>query len=605
MIELLRDYYHNIVRKKAFWIPLLFYSFGGYGFSMLNRTVSADDLATSRYVNGTIWLSELRWGGVLWKRLLSFGDAVPFLDKYLSFFFLICAATVFSCIWYVLRERRGSVWSYAAVACVFTTFPILQEIWEYTCGGTLIVPGDFLLTFLVILYLLTQEKLTKSGIVVTSLVMTLVCSSAESLAPCYVAAVMMILYYKYCVRRVQDEKAAETASASVHCAPGGKAAWVVDGLRYALILVIAMILRLVIGFSVMKVLGLSFEHTGDTYICWPLSGEELRLLIGQFITDYGAAGLLYLPIALFLLFLLVFFVYSLWQSARTKSPLPVLLGFLVFVSLFSLTLIQGMVMWYRTAITLLIFASFVTLLLAEVFESWRTAPAGGLRRILGSAGFALLFFLCWRQAAYTHKLLALDNLRSENEAAAVRQLGHDIVSGYDAKPVVFVGEYSLGSEIWVRTAADGYSFKDQIYYEIRYFLTGKTNKTVYVQSNVTSAMNWYKEQFDGELMDDYFAYYGYDLDVVENISEEDYLEYLKLAMSLEMKPLQIEDMGSYLLVCVGRLELPEEDPEEQESEQEPAAAEQESSASEQELSAAGQEPSATEQEPSKQEQRKP
>lgn len=542
MIDTLKDFYRQIARKKAFWLPLMFYTFAAYGFSMLNRTVSADDLATSRYVNGTIWLAELRWGAVLWKRLLSFGDAVPFLDKYLSFFFLAGAGAAFACLWYVLRGRKGSVWTYTAVACVFTTYPILQEIWEFTCGGTVIVPGDFLLTFLVLIFLVTQDKLRLRSVLIASLVMTLVCSSAESLAPCYVTAVMMMLYYKYCVRRVPEEYA-----------PGGKAAWIVDGLGYALVLVLAMVFRLVIGFGVMKVLRLTFTHTGDTTIRWPLSGEELRLLFGQFLTNYAAAALLYLPIALFCLFAVIFVLYSIRQCIRTKSPLPALTGFLIFVSLFLLMFIQGQVMWYRTAITLLLFAAFVTfLVMAEIEEKLALHPAGW-QGALCRIGVLLVFFLCWRQAAYSHKLLALDNLRSDNEAASVQQIGHDIVSQYDSKPVIFIGNYDLGHEMWIRTAAEGNSRREQLYYKIRYRLTGKTSDTVFVQSNVTSAMDWYQNEFDGELMDAYFAYYGYDLDVVENLTDDDKDYYLQMARDLGMKPFQIRDIGEYLLVCVGRL----------------------------------------------------
>ena len=91
MYSLLKEFSEKITSRKSYWIPLLFYTFGAYGFSMLNRTVGADDLATPLYVDSTIWLAELRWGAVLWKKIFSFGACVPFLDKYLSICFLMLA----------------------------------------------------------------------------------------------------------------------------------------------------------------------------------------------------------------------------------------------------------------------------------------------------------------------------------------------------------------------------------------------------------------------------------------------------------------------------------------------------------------------------------
>ena len=147
MHSTIKEYLEKIASRKAYWIPLLFYTFGAYGFSMLNRTVGADDLATSLYVDGTVWLSELRWGAVLWKKLFSFGDCVPYLDKFLSVCFLMLAGTAFACLLYTMNGRKDRVWLYTVAACSFITYPIICEIWEFTCGGTLIVPGDFFCTF--------------------------------------------------------------------------------------------------------------------------------------------------------------------------------------------------------------------------------------------------------------------------------------------------------------------------------------------------------------------------------------------------------------------------------------------------------------------------
>ena len=106
MRSLIKEFNEKIAGRKEYWIPLLFYTFGAYGFSMLNRTVGADDLATPLYVNDTYWLRELRWGAVLWKKLFSFGACVPFLDKFLSVCLLMLAGTAFSCILFMINGKK-------------------------------------------------------------------------------------------------------------------------------------------------------------------------------------------------------------------------------------------------------------------------------------------------------------------------------------------------------------------------------------------------------------------------------------------------------------------------------------------------------------------
>ena len=296
MRSLIKEFNEKIAGRKEYWIPLLFYTFGAYGFSMLNRTVGADDLATPLYVNDTYWLRELRWGAVLWKKLFSFGACVPFLDKFLSVCLLMLAGTAFSCILFMINGKKDRPLLYTVAACSFITFPIICEIWEFTCGGTLIVPGDFFCTFVILLWLLSaQENLQppegKSSIarriksqrvlqsqartcLLAGILLTPVISSAESIAPVYVTTVLIILFYRYCVRGT---------------APGRKTAWFFEGVRFAIPLVISFILRLVIGYGIMGVLHLTYQHTGATRISWPLSGQELMDLFKGVLIDYGVA----------------------------------------------------------------------------------------------------------------------------------------------------------------------------------------------------------------------------------------------------------------------------------------------------------------------------
>ena len=574
MRSVLKEFNEKITSRKEYWIPLLFYTFGAYGFSMLNRTVGADDLATPLYVNDTYWLRELRWGAVLWKKLFSFGSCVPFLDKFLSVCLLMLAGTAFSCILFMINGKKDRPLLYTIAACSFITFPIICEIWEFTCGGTLIVPGDFFCTFAILLWLLSvQENLQpregkekgkekgKSTIarriksqqilqsqtkacLIAGILLTPVISSAESIAPVYVAAVLIILFYRYCVRAAASER---------------KTAWFFEGVRFAIPLVISFILRLVVGYGIMAVLHLTYQHTGATRISWPLSAQELMDLFKGVLIDYGAAALINLPITIFIVCTVLFAVRCIILAVKRRSVLPVFLGICIGLSLFLITIIQGTVMYYRTAITLMVFCAFVFYLTAE--DLYRLIDSGILNRnrlpvIIGRCGLVLLLFITWRQTAHLHRFLALNNQRYDNEAAVMQQIGFKLASDYDtSKPIIFVGNFSNGDAFYNVTHDTGKTRAGNLYRRIRHKIDGTElwKSPALVQTTVSSAIDWYHWEFDGELMGQFLAYYGYDYDV-QALSRKDLEPYNEEALSLGMKPFNILDRGDYLLVCVGRLD---------------------------------------------------
>ena len=547
MYSLLKEFSEKITSRKSYWIPLLFYTFGAYGFSMLNRTVGADDLATPLYVDSTIWLAELRWGAVLWKKIFSFGACVPFLDKYLSICFLMLAGTAFACILYQINGKRDRVWLYTIAACSFITFPIICEIWEFTCGGTIIVPGDYFCCFMLILWLLTcrtdsfpaqTRVLFTAGILLAPII-----SSAESIAPVYIAAVLIILFYRHCVRRVEPDR---------------KSAWFFEGIRFAIPLFIAFILRLIIGYGIMAVLHLRHRHTGATTIAWPLSGQEIAALFKGVLIDYGVVALINLPITIFIVCTVLFAIRCFILAFKNKTALPVFLGICIGISLFLITIIQGSVMYYRTAITLMVFCAFVFYLHAENFYDLINSGILKNKRIYvlaGRCGLVLLLFITWRQAAHLHRYLALNNQRYDNEAAVMQELCFKLTDEYDtSKPMIFVGNFSNGSASYAATHDMAETRNGRLFRRIRSRIDGTEDwkAPMLVQTTVNSAIDWYHWEFDGQLMGEFLAYYGYDFDV-RALSRTELEPYNEEARELGMTTYDIADRGDYLLICLGRL----------------------------------------------------
>ena len=551
MNALIKDFSEKITSRKSYWIPLLFYTFGAFGFSMLNRTVGADDLATFKYVDDTVWLAELCWGAVLWKKVFSFGDCVPFLDKFLSCCFLMLAGTAFACLLYFINGKRERVLLYTIAACSFITYPIICEIWEFTCGGTIIVPGDYFCCFMLILWLLTCREDTFPAqtrtLLITGVLLTPVISSAESIAPVYITVVLIVLFYRYCMHRTSSDR---------------KTAWFFEGVRFAIPLIIAFILRLVIGYTIMAVLHLKLKHTGATTISWKGStlGQQFVSVFKGILVDYGAAALINLPITIFIICTILFAIRCFCLAIRNKSVLPVFLGVCIGISLFLISIIQGSVMYYRTAITLMVFCAFVFYLHAENFYDLINTGILKNRRfpvIIGRCGLVLLLFITWRQAAHLHRFLALNNQRYDNEAAVMQQIGYKLTDEYDtSKPLVFVGDFSNGDASYAATHSMEGTWNSNLFRRIRHKIDGtETWKSpALVQTTVSSAIDWYNVQFDGELMKNFLAYYGYDFDVIAPLTASDREPYYEKARELGMTTYDIVDCGDYIMVCLGRLD---------------------------------------------------
>ena len=206
----------------------------------------------------------------------------------------------------------------------------------------------------------------------------------------------------------------------------------------------------------------------------------------------------------------------------------------------------------------MVFCAFVFYLFAEDFCRWINDGILHRRRLqaaLGRCGIILLLFITWRQAAHLHRFLALNNQRYDNEAAVMQQIGYTLSTEYDtSKPMIFVGDFSNGDAIYGITHDLGETRQGALYRRIRHKIDGtETWKSpALVQTTVSSAIDWYHWEFDGQLMGRFLAYYGYDFDV-RALSREELEPYNAEAAELGMKPFQIIDRGDYLLICLGRL----------------------------------------------------
>lgn len=528
----INHFLNEVVFNIRFYLPLLLITIITYGFNLFNRTIFIDDLAQEIYYgSGNIKLRGLRWGQWITDRIFTTIEFTPFVNKFLGVIFFVLTSIVICSILYKLDNNKNNKWKYTIFACIFVSFPLINEFFEYF--EALTIPLQFLLVSLSVLYQLVNEKVDILNVAINGIILSFIMAGYEALIFTYIFLVLIILYKQYILN---DKKG-----------------WIIEGLRYAYPLFVALLLRFLIGYLILFITGLTYEMDGAESIIWLDEGFKAGL-IGTLYNGwlYIIRGLSYFPIGEFVASLILYLIYIIKNQFKHKYS--ILLGLLILISIFGLGILQGTRMLYRTAQSLYIFVGLAGYVICDKYCN----ETNKIKNIL----LVLLLFISYRQAVYMHSLLALDNQRSDNEAAVIQNIGYELSSNYDLnKTVIFCGEYNIGENIESQISIKEGSLADKVESKIRDILEDedKPYYNEFVYSNVNSVLNWGRKSFDGQVMlKKYFSYYGYDINVLEDWQNKDgksesalIRKYTDIAESNDMKPLSIKDMGDYILVYFG------------------------------------------------------
>lgn len=536
MKKLFVDFYNNIAKKKSFWIPLLLLAIAAYAFGMLNRTVSWDDFGREKYVGeGNVMLAG-RWGMLLWHQITGTLDLNPFIDRFLATIFLVIASVLACVVMYKLSGKQKT-WSYTVLASAILTYPLINEIWEYT-GANFISCGNMCLVTLALLYTLSGSgKLTWKEIAVSSLILLLPVASYESAIFYYITFVAIVVFYQ--AYNLQKRYSFLDLLR--------------ESLRFFIPLAVAVVLRFLIGYVLRLTFDLPYNHGGATMLFWDFSNifGSLKMLVLRSGFFYGIVGLLYFPISVFVICSVLIGGVSVYGSIKEKRAGIFGLGVLVFVAVFFQAIVQGDSMPYRTASgSLAVFVAFVFYLLCEKADEKKIYPY-----VVG-----VLMLLCWQQSVYLNKIQSLNNQRSDNELAAIRHMGYRLESEYDqSKPVVFVTSYMEGEWISKRCTARPETWNGKLFLSITGKLMGgsavaqdENGKSLfddfkYVQSNLNCFTGYYTDIITA------FSYLGFHINVLRPANDETQPEYavfseaLSIAKERQLPPYSLFETENYIL----------------------------------------------------------
>ena len=538
MINSIKVFWNTIGRRKSYWIPILFFTITTYGFSIFNRTIGIDDLASEIYTgSGNVMIAAGRWGMNLWKIIAAIPILSPAADRLLATVFLVIAAILLSAMYYHLRTSHSAepyIGKYTVLSCCLITYPILGEIWEYS-GANYISTAGMLISTVACYYLLTRETVKIKSILFAGIILTLPMSSYESGILFYITLVCSVLFYKYCIWGY----------------PRKKSLYWKRGVMFALPLVVALALRLVIGKGLRLALGVAKGHNGNTGIKWgldPVSDVFRKLIIDSFL-NYIVNALVYLPLMISFFAVLFLLCYSSCEAIRKRNFMIIIGGVILVLSAFTISFIQGSFMKYRTAISLSVLTTFSLFCLMELWENKE-------KRKQTFASIAA-FYLIWVQSAFLNSELALNNLRSDNEMRIMSSIAQEILSINSDKPVVFVGEYQMSD--YFRKAKKSYAgtFAGDLYekaieaFQNRYgdYYYTFYHLTEFPDTNINSVIN-YSIVANG-IMEKYLSYLGYDIRVIDRYINPDAVREAKeIAQKAGMKSFEVLETEDYMIATI-------------------------------------------------------
>lgn len=532
-----------LINSKKYVFCVLAIALISFGYAAFNTSLSIDDTEYDRYVGlGNVMLGAGRFGIWFWSFIEGKWENSYLIDIFAVFMF------VFSCINFCVLFKRISkgkigLGALTVFSCLFISYPLMNEIWEYT-GANASICGSFLLvsvSLLLIHSFIHSEKKLKNclSLALSAPLMTLVCAGYESVVSVYIFLVFALLALQIIYGEEKEKKFSEILK---------------QGLIYAGILAVSGLGRIVIHKIILAVFNIHPSTNGATQILWGTvpTRDIITRLFDDWFTRYIFRGVIYLPLGVLVASGIAFVVMGI-IAAKKHSPIILFTGVGMLFSLILLSVVQGVYSPYRTCQVFAAFCAFTGMMLVSAFPKGVSKTKNALR----ICAFTLCGLLCFYQASYLNYFLELNHRRSEAEEAIIRQINYDLKSDFDSeKGVIFVGKHTLSPTITEAASVPVDSKAWNIYVRLcakYYALTGRdfdinSPPRKLPETNINSLLWWSITEFEQEPMAKYFGYYG--CDFVPADFEKYYGAANEEAVNMPAYPQKgyIKDMGDYIIV---------------------------------------------------------
>lgn len=543
---MIMQYYHDalkIISKKRFIVFVTLTAMLAYGFSVMNPTISTDELHADYYIgSGQTMLGAGRFTMPLTGFLMNFSRNTYFNSlpiDLISIVLFIWAAVTFCVLFQRICGNAFTLNTAVFFTCFLISYPLIIEIWEYPSAHLNVCFGYLAIAFaLLLIHHALHAQKAYGSFLWSAVLMMFVCAGYETMIVVYICGVFAVLFLQV-IFGTETEKTLKGI--------------LLQGLCYAGILLVGLVLKILVHRMILTIGNVTPTDNGERSIAWftrspkdtlltTLAGNYHRLLLNSIIyfpiTELAGACII----------LLIIGIYCCRKYNKTIF-LP-LAG--MYLSLILLSLIQGSIPIYRTCQVFGFFAAFVASLIVMILERLRFSK----RKF---CALLLCGWLCFHQALYVNYFLTLNHQRSESEITVVKEIGHDLQHGFDiSKPVIFVGTHVLTDDILEAASIPEDSLRWRLYKTLflasaplspARFNEATLNRKL-PESNILSVLAFSIHAHTSAPMHQLFSYHGYDYIPADKDVYYDMAHDYIYANHIPAYPTPgyIQDAGDYIIV---------------------------------------------------------
>lgn len=524
--EKAREFYIHFILNPIYIIPQIIFAFIAYGFYANKRILNVDTLRGTDYFKHD-YVAQKRATWALISRFLMGDHIFPGCFSPLAVVFLLISALLFGFLLYCVSGRKEDVVRFSIATSIFCVFPLWCELLVYSWLQSM-VPFQLMMALCAVIYTYVSDS---PNMIIASMMMLLAGLGYEVAFSVYITIVLIVLFDRY----INDDAAKSFIKPT-------------ELLHYLLPLVVAFVVRSIINNISFRLFANEAFEMDSMSINWFSKGVQYslnRLLYNAYY--YYIRAFEYFPIGVFLFSSIVFAIVVIYYFIIRRKKAILFWGIILYASLFLMSILQGQEMPYRVGVAgIAFFVSYTVYLAIDAIKCLKV-------QIISRC---LLIYLCLMMSLNTNYWLAVNWQRSENEIAIARQIGYRLVSEFEHKEVVFVGELDMGDYIDSSTIAADESFGGKVE---KWFRKNYTNKTgsddLYKFDGAInySVINWARKtsHVGQRYMGYYLSYLGYDIVWDESVDWDKLDVLTKEAEKMNMHPLEIRDMGNYILVYLG------------------------------------------------------
>ena len=430
MIKELSKQIKFFLSQKVYMCILILATALGYGYAVTHSSLGVDDACIEVYFGEGLGLAIGRWPYYLLNKVLHVAEYTPWVTDFLAVLFMMLAAVLWCCLLHIVIKREVQIICYAVFAAMFVDYSLIAEVFTFSLQNGVPIIYCLIALVLLFLYLFLTNSKGRMERIVAILIMGTILSVAigfyESAAGVFLTGVLIV---------IGADILAENALGA------DKVRRIVEICLFSgLLLCIVIVERSIINSVLMQVFHVEpygYRSALDFFEIIQNPGRILTIGL-EILRDYVFVASRYYPIKIFLVATVICVAASIYATFKKRKITPLLVGVLLYASLFLLSLFQGGSMPYRSAQGISVFVSVMLFMLCV----W----ASEKHCIVKLFSWGVSGILIFNSAVDLNQWFVFEYEKNQKELQVVDSIMLDLEQiGYEpyTKPLVFIGEYQF------------------------------------------------------------------------------------------------------------------------------------------------------------------